>query len=123
MLLALAMEQPGRLLSVFKTLKLVEEPMKSLTGSTVVDEVIKTMTGNDLAKLLKFVRDWNSNAKTSGIAQEILFAIVKLRTSDELTNAFVVSGTLTSGGAGLKDVLDGLIPYTERHLARMERLV
>src|SRR5882757_3876918 len=78
-LLALAMEQPGRLLSVFKSLRkgsTIDEPLGSLTGNFAVDEVIRTMSGDDLVKLLGFVRDWNSNGKTSGVAQNILFAIV-----------------------------------------------
>jgi len=28
-----------------------------------------------------------------------------------------------TGGTPLKELVDGLIPYTERHLSRMERLV
>ena len=29
----------------------------------------------------------------------------------------------TDATGGLKEIVDGLIPYTERHLARMERLI
>lgn len=101
-----------------------DEPSNSLTGNLAVDEVIRTMSGDDLAKLLKFVMQWNSNGKTSGVAQGILFAIVKLRTADELMDAYKPQfGVLASNVGGLKEVVDGLIPYTERHLARMDRLV
>jgi U3 small nucleolar RNA-associated protein 13 len=121
------MEQPGRLLSVFKNLRnsfVLDKPSNSLTGNLAVDEVIRTMSGDDLAKLLKFVTQWNSNGKTSGLAQGVLFAIVKLRTADELMNAYKPQfGVPASNGSGLKEVVDGLIPYTERHLARMDRLV
>jgi len=123
------MEQPGRLLSVFKNIRnemVVEEPSKSLTGHSAVDEVIRTLSSDDLVKLIRFVKNWNSNGKTSGIAQGILFAIVKLRTAEELMDAFKpqwgITATIGNEG-GLKEAMDGLIPYTERHLARMERLV
>lgn len=128
------MEQPGRLLSLFKS---VRNPLdmeglcrsKSYTGSSAVDEVIRTMSADDLITLIKFVRDWNSNAKTSEIAQEILHAIVKLRSAEEIMGMFrpqvIPTQTEQSADAtgGLKEIVDGLIPYTERHLARMERLI
>ena len=93
-----------------------------------MDEVIRTMSSEDLITLIKFVRDWNSNAKTSEIAQEILYAIMKLRSAEEITELFrpqAFAGAEQSADAtgGLKEVVDGLIPYTERHLARMERLI
>ena len=128
------MQQPGRLLSLFKSVRGgpdVDGPRqsKSLTGSPAVDEVIRTMSPEDLITLIKFVRDWNSNAKTSEIAQEILHAIVKLRSAEEIMELFKPQATFgeteqsTDAAGGLKEVVDGLIPYTERHLARMERLI
>ena len=134
-LLALAMQQPGRLLSLFKSVRsgLDVEGLtrfKSFTGSPAVDEVIRTMSADDLVTLIKFVRDWNSNAKTSEVAQEILYAIVKLRPAEDIIEMFKTQISLTgeeqstdAAGGGLKEIVDGLIPYTERHLARMERLI
>ena len=128
------MQQPGRLLSLFKSVRGGPDvdglrQSKSLTGSPEVDEVIKTMASEDLITLIKFVRDWNSNAKTSEIAQEILHAVVKLRSAEEIMDLFKPQATFpgmeqsTDAAGGLKEVVDGLIPYTERHLARMERLI
>ena len=128
------MQQPGRLLSLFKSVRggLDIEGLnqsESFTGSPAVDEVMRTMSADDLITLMKFVRDWNSNAKTSGIAQEVLYAIVKLRSADEIMEMFkpqpALAGTELPADAngGLKDIVDGLIPYTERHLTRMERLI
>ncbi|KAF9650547.1 WD40 repeat-like protein [Thelephora ganbajun] len=133
-LLALAMQQPGRLLSLFKSVRggLDIEGLnwsKSFTGSSAVDEVIRAMSAEDTITLIKYVRDWNSNAKTSEIAQEILYAIVKLRSAEEIMEMFrpqtALTGTeqSTDTAGGLKEIVDGLIPYTERHLARMERLI
>lgn len=133
-LLALAMQQPGRLLSLFKSVRgglnlKGPDQSKSFTGSAAVDEVIRTMSTEDLITLIKFVRDWNSNAKTSEIAQGILHAIVKLRSAEEIMEMFRAQASLTGEeqsadtGGGLKEIVEGLIPYTERHLARMERLI
>lgn len=133
--LALAMEQPGRLLSLFTNISsqstddVDQDPSPpSVTGHHSVDEVIRTLGGADLAKLLRYIRDWNAKARTSGVAQGVLYAVVKLRSAEDVMRAFgddAVEATLTgkAGGTSLKELVDGLIPYTERHLARMERLV
>ena len=143
--LALAMSQPGRLLSLFKEVSssAEEDEDPSLTGSPAVDEVIRTLAGAELAKLLRFVRDWNTNAKTAAVAQQVLFAVMKLRSAEDFIKAFgeenaeqlfadgeaegeeavAVGSAPATGRTALKELVDALIPYSERHLARMERLV
>ena len=136
--LALALEQPGRLLLLFKDIRSLatENPEyePSLTGHPAVDEVIRTIGGSDLAKLLRYVRDWNTKAKTSVVAQGVLYAIVKSRSADDIAAAFgeetrermfadLTNGTPKSaGGTGLRELVDALIPYTERHMSRMDKL-
>ena len=90
----------------------------------------------------RYVRDWNANAKTSTVAQRVLHAVVKLRRADEIVRAFDQTaainalGDLTStdgaaapvskgskGASALRELVEALIPYTERHLARMEKLI
>jgi len=134
--LALALEQPARLLSLFREIhSSAEENPTSITGSSEVDEVIRTLAGSDLAKLLHFVQNWNANAKTSEVAQIVLHAALKLRTAEDVMHAFAdeageKAGLLASdetqlvgGGTALKELIEALVPYTERHLSRMERLV
>ena len=140
--LALSMSQPGRLFSLFKdVISSPEDPDRpSITGDSSVDEVIRTLEGSDLAKLLRYVRDWNTNAKTSTVAQKVLLTIVKLRSAEEIIQAFgdekgekvfadgevpssQPSTVVATGRTALKELIDGLIPYSERHLSRMEKLV
>jgi U3 small nucleolar RNA-associated protein 13 len=132
--LALSLEQPGRLLALFRTISTTEYEEESVTGRSAVDEVVRTLGGPDLVKLLGYARDWNTNAKTSRVAQGVLYAIMKLRSADELMKAlqngsreavFANSDATQEkiSGSALKELLDALIPYTERHLARMNRLV
>jgi len=135
--LALSMSQPGRLLSLFKdvTSSPKDADQLSIIGKPSVDEVIRTLGGSDLAKLLRYVRDWNTNAKTSTVAQRVLLTIVKLRSADDIIQAFSdetnekvfadgeVSQPPTTGRTALKELVDALIPYSERHLSRMEKLV
>jgi len=137
------MEQPGRLLSLFtdiqcnSSLAESEDSSQSIstlsvTGHPSVDEVIRTLPGSDLARLLRYVRDWNAKAKTSGVAQGVLYAVMKLRSAEDVIRAFgdeaaesmIIDGSMgKTGGTPLKELVDALIPYTERHLSRMERLV
>ena len=137
--LALAMEQPGRLLSLFKDIRSTAgtnpEFSSSLTGHPSVDDVVRTISGADLAKLLRYVRDWNTNSKTSAIAQGILFATFKSRCANDIIDAFgsemreksLVESTdavaKSMGGTAMRDLVDALIPYTERHLSRVDKLL
>jgi U3 small nucleolar RNA-associated protein 13 len=86
---------------------------------------------------MRYVRDWNAKAKTCRVAQGVLYAVMKLRSAEDVMQAFgaetgeamFASGESIGksasgvGGMPLKELVDALIPYTERHLSRMERLV
>ncbi|PFH52231.1 hypothetical protein AMATHDRAFT_74295 [Amanita thiersii Skay4041] len=134
--LALAMEQPGRLLSLFKDVQSgIEGEESSITGHRSVDEVLKTIGGSDLVKLLRYARDWNTSAKTSSIAQTVLHAIFKQRSANDIANAFGdevkelafadgnASAPSNVGGTALKELVDAILPYSERHMSRLENLV
>ncbi|ORX34153.1 U3 small nucleolar RNA-associated protein 13 [Kockovaella imperatae] len=152
--LALAMSQPGRLLNLFTSVLAAslasnegESGGAAYSGSRDIDEVIRTLSGLDLTRLLKHVRDWNANAKTSAVAQAVLNAILKLKSPEDILAAFDSTTRIpnldpadTIEGAddeyqgrqrkkakidtvGLRELLDGLIPYSERHFARLGRLI
>ncbi|EGO28379.1 hypothetical protein SERLADRAFT_445851 [Serpula lacrymans var. lacrymans S7.9] len=142
--LALAMEQPGRLLVLFRVIQSssqTQEVNQSVTGHPTVDEIIRTISDSELARLIRHVRTWNANAKTSVVAQEVLNAILKLRSVGDFIHALANEtgekafmkfdrGTdrhdglpTGTGTTALKDMVDILIPYTERHLSRMDRLI
>jgi U3 small nucleolar RNA-associated protein 13 len=133
------MNQPGRLFSLFKDISssdCQENSAEPFMGNTLVDEVIRTLSAPDLARLLSFVRNWNSNAKTSDVAQRVLFAIVKLRSADDVMHIFDdrfaaesfaededVSSIGKSGMTAMKELIEAIIPYTERHLSKVDRLL
>lgn len=113
------------------------------TGAKEVDEVIRTLSGLDLTRLLGHVRNWNANARTATVAQTILHAVLRIKSPEDIIKAFDSAKevpqalqTPTTDGEeqttkarkreptlNLKDLLDGLIPYSERHFGRVERLV
>ncbi|KAG8696888.1 U3 small nucleolar RNA-associated protein 13 [Ceratobasidium sp. 394] len=118
------------------------EDAHTITGSASVDATLATLSGPDLARLLGHIRTWNASARTSAVAQTILHAILRLRTAEDIIAAFTKNDNPETDGLAtelnsqiqlgskkgkepldLRALLDGLIPYTERHLARAERLV
>ena len=146
--LALAMDQPGRLLTLFRSIQSeapedAEPQPPSFSGHPAVDTVLRTLADADLARLLRYIRLWNATVKTSAVAQRVLHALLKLRPVDDITHAFgddltsgaevaVEESTLSvsvnthgegRGATALKDWVEAVIPYTDRHLNRMERLL
>nr|ODO02585.1 U3 small nucleolar RNA-associated protein 13 [Cryptococcus depauperatus CBS 7855] len=153
--LALSMAQPGRLLNLFSTVIYSRQPgltekEQGLTGSKEIDEIMSTLPGLDLVRLLKFVRDWNANARTAPVAQVILYAVMKLRTPEDLLLAFEQANKFQTRNKdvekesedeeekgkkktrskpsldapiSIKELLEGLIPYSERHFNRVDKLV
>lgn len=134
-LLGLKMDHPGRLLSLFRSVHPSaasnDKPVsESITGHLAVDQVLKTLPLPSLAKLLIHVRAWNALARTSGIAQTVLHALLKLRPTQDIMDAFDSSGSeesinprQTKGATNLRDLIEGILPYTERHLGRVEKLM
>lgn len=155
-LLALSMDQPRRLFNLFKGVSASRAPLdtsiaedgvytghsQTITGNAAVDQVIRTLPLPELGKLLRHVREWNSTSKTSGVAQTVLHAILKLRRAEDVRAAFdptphannvlplefdedavAPSRKAAKAEDGLRGVVEALIPYTERHLARTERMV
>ncbi|KAL9940970.1 hypothetical protein V8E36_000458 [Tilletia maclaganii] len=107
---------------------------QSVTGLAAVDDVIRTLPSLQLIQLLLHVRDWNSTVRTSSIAQVILHAIFRFHTAQKLMKAFEAVAPRLRARAAAKGrasgvrqigdwgtVLDGLLPYTERHYARADR--
>ncbi|KAK7184097.1 hypothetical protein DPSP01_001263 [Paraphaeosphaeria sporulosa] len=120
--LALQMDQPGRLFSLFKSVVESETPDEgSLTGLIAVDEVVGNLADEQLYKLLLRLRDWNTNVRSAPVAQKILWAVVKSYPASRLSS-LRPAGKVGAKGS-LKDVLDAIRAYSERHYKRVEELV
>ncbi|KAF2854510.1 WD40 repeat-like protein [Plenodomus tracheiphilus IPT5] len=120
--LALQMDQPGRLLSLFKSVVETEQPdAGSMTGLHSVDDVLGSLADEQLYKLLLRLRDWNTNVRTAPVAQKILWAVVKSYPAARLAS-LRPQGKVGAKGS-LKDILDAIRAYSERHYKRVEELV
>lgn len=113
-LLALSLEQPFRLLSLFRNVMEMRSDMEdaSITGSAAVDKVLAELGPDNLEKLLIYIRDWNTNAKHADIAQTVLNAILASHSSEEIVSL-----------PKAKELIDGLVPYTERHFQRLDEFI
>ncbi|KAJ3489692.1 hypothetical protein NLG97_g5941 [Lecanicillium saksenae] len=119
--LALQLNHPGRLLSLFTSVVTGEKKdAGSYTGLRAVDEVLGNLSDDQIFLLLLRLRDWNTNARTAPVAQRILWALVRSYPASKFSNLSVKGAR---GQQSLKDILQALRVYTERHYKRMEELV
>ncbi|KAM4056247.1 utp13 specific WD40 associated domain-containing protein [Hirsutella rhossiliensis] len=119
--LALQLNHPGRLLSLFTSVVTSPSPEEgSLCGRKAVDEVVANLSDEQIFLLLLRLRDWNTNARTAPVAQKILRTLIRSYPASKFSNLAVKGAR---GQKSLKDVLHGLRAYTERHYKRMEELV
>ncbi|KAI0019646.1 WD40-repeat-containing domain protein [Xylariomycetidae sp. FL0641] len=119
--LALQLNHPRKLQNLFQKVVSSKTPDEgSLSGLKAVDEVLTSLSDDQLFLLLLRLRDWNTNARTAPMAQRILWTIVKSYPASRLSNLAVKGAR---GHRSLKEVLNALKVYTERHYKRMEELV
>jgi U3 small nucleolar RNA-associated protein 13 len=119
--LALQLNHPGRLLKLFTSVTTSAIPDEdSLCGLLAVDEVLATLSDEQIFVLLLRLRDWNTNARTAPVAQKVLWTLVKLYPANRLSNLSIKGAR---GQKSLQEILHALRVYTERHYKRMEELV
>lgn len=119
--LALQLNHPGRLLNLFTNVVTTSDPEPgSLSGLRAVDHVLANLSDEQIFLLLLRLRDWNTNARTAPVAQRILSTLVKSYPASRFSNLSVKGA---KGQRSLKEVLNALKVYTERHYKRTEELV
>jgi U3 small nucleolar RNA-associated protein 13 len=143
--LALQLNHPARLLALFtEVCDVWPKEEGSLIGVKAVDEVLGSLADEQLLALLARVREWNVQARSAGVAQKVLGVILRVIPAKRLTSlgkrrkmkrVLEVDGqnltkedeaekvASTVRVPNVKEVLDALRVYTERHYKRMEELV
>ncbi|KAI9766518.1 MAG: U3 small nucleolar RNA-associated protein 13 [Geoglossum simile] len=122
--LALQLNHPGRLLTLFSTVVATTPPEAgSLCGVKAVDEVLASLASEQLHTLLLRIRDWNTNARTAPVAQRLLWTLMKSYPASVFTELRPTGGNKDRGGGEMKDIVDALKSYTERHYRRIEELM
>lgn len=114
-LLAIRLDHPMRLFNVLRQslVKSEEEKQdKSIIFNRELDQVIGNLDTEQITLLVKRCRDWNTNARTHSIAQKTIRCILLHHNIAELSEI-----------PGMIQLIDGIIPYTQRYFARVDNLV
>jgi U3 small nucleolar RNA-associated protein 13 len=118
--LALQLNHPARLLSLFTSVVTSNTPEPdSICGSKAVDEVIASLSDEQLHTLLLRLRDWNTNNKTATVAQKILAVVLRSYPASRLSSLKVKGRK----GKGVGEVFDALKVYSDRHYKRVDGMV
>ncbi|XP_033102564.1 transducin beta-like protein 3 [Anneissia japonica] len=104
--LALTLEQPYRLLNIFKGL------MDETSGKSSLEDVIGKLRLDQIDVLLKFCVQWNTNSKHCHVAQAVVNTVLNRFSHEQLLEC-----------SNITESIEGLLPYTQRHFARMNRLM
>ncbi|ODV90521.1 hypothetical protein CANCADRAFT_2248 [Tortispora caseinolytica NRRL Y-17796] len=110
-LMAMSMDYPMKLLNLFRNVIANGQDEDSVLGLRAVDDIVSHLSSEQLASLLGYIRDWNTNARTSIVAQRLLHVILRSYKMTELAKL-----------KGFKQLADALVPYTEKHVDRITRL-
>lgn len=111
-LLALTLNHPLRLLNVLRQSIAKSKDDASYVFNKQLDEVISTLSDDQLLLLMKRCRDWNTNARTHSISQKVTKCILLHHNIGKLCEI-----------PGLVQLVDAIIPYTKRHYSRVDNLI
>lgn len=109
-LLAMSLDQPFRLSSLFEDLlrdKSVNE------GLAILKPLLEQLSSDQKAKLIEYIREWNLSYKRSLSSQLVLASILR-------DSGFAA---LLKEKPAVKEALAGIIPYTEKHFERTDELL
>lgn len=109
-LLAITLNHAMKIYNVVKEAIVAADDEGASLGSYSLEKTIVGLNDDQLLVLAKKVRDWNVNFKLFGIAQKVLHVLVR-------------SGRMDPEIKGLNKIIDAMVPYNERHYARLDELV
>lgn len=101
----------------YRLRSLVEELISENHGSdeethSALAGIVTELDLEEIAKLLSFVRDWNCHAKFTMTSQQMLRAVFMTFPPAKLKSI-----------PGMREMLEALLPYSERHLQRVTGLL
>lgn len=85
-------------------------------GQTKLMAVVKQLSMEQVAKCLLYIRDWNTIGKYSAIAQQFLHAILRVHPLKKIIE-------MSPTALDLPTMLQGVIPYTDKHFNRIDKLI
>ncbi|KAJ6360440.1 hypothetical protein OIU77_004455 [Salix suchowensis] len=104
--IAFELRRPNKLFELFSELCRKKE------GSSQIEKALHVLGKEEIHQLFQYVREWNTKPKLCHVAQYVLFGVFKILPPKEILEI-----------KGIGELLEGLIPYSQRHLSRIDRLV
>ncbi|KAG5188335.1 hypothetical protein JKP88DRAFT_267609 [Tribonema minus] len=90
----------------------LESDELSDAGRESMDALVNHWDEEQIKTCLSYCRDWNTNAKTAAVAQAVITALLRCIGLERLSQVETCS-----------EVLEALLPYSERHYQRLDRLL
>lgn len=111
-LLALTLDHPMRLYNVLKSSIASNGNSKEFILGEELDQVISTLSDEQILMLFKRIRTWNVNAKFFQVCQKLIKVLLIKFSVERLIEI-----------PGLVNIIGGIVPYNERHYQRIDGLV
>merc|ERR1712176_1592828 len=108
--MALNLDKPRQALKVLVMIA-DEHGTKGLEYRDILIKYIKSWSMSRIVQVLRYCRDWNTGARNCDVAMLMFRAIV----------VSIPAETLAAED-GVIDIIEGIMPYTERHYERFDRL-
>ncbi|KAI3905054.1 hypothetical protein MKX01_017300 [Papaver californicum] len=103
--IAFELRRPHKLFDLFSEL------FRKKHAEDQVDKALQSLGIDELYQLFEYVREWNSKPKLCSVAQFVLSRVFSTLPPKEIIEI-----------KGITEILEGLIPYTQRHVSRADRL-
>ncbi|KZV38388.1 transducin beta-like protein 3 [Dorcoceras hygrometricum] len=103
--LAFELRRPHKLFELFSEL------CRKSDGKSQIEKAVCSLSKEELHKLLEYTRDWNTKPKLCHVAHFVLSSLFSIIPPTEIIEI-----------KGIGELLEGLIPYTQRHFSRVDRL-
>ncbi|XAR71526.1 hypothetical protein NMG60_11017839 [Bertholletia excelsa] len=94
-----------------KLFELFAELCRKMDAEVQMDNALCDLGTEEFRLLLEYIREWNTKPKLCYIAQFVLFRVFNIIPPTEILQI-----------RGIGELLEGLIPYCQRHFSRMDRL-
>ncbi|KAJ1272550.1 hypothetical protein BS78_06G210800 [Paspalum vaginatum] len=104
--LAFELRRPHRLLELFSQLA------RKADSDGPIEKALLGLPKDGLRVLMEYVREWNTKPKFCHVAQFVLFRVLRALPPTDILEV-----------KGISELLEGLIPYSQRHFSRVDRLV
>ncbi|XP_010240890.1 PREDICTED: transducin beta-like protein 3 [Nelumbo nucifera] len=104
--IAFELRRPHRLLNLFAEL------CRERHAEEQVNKALSVLGKEELHLLFEYIREWNTKPKICHVAQYVLFRVFNIFPPTEIVEI-----------KGVGELLEGVIPYSQRHFNRLDRLI